>query len=115
MKMKLYLIGIFCSIQSQLAYAETDEIINTETIIQTFLALLLVLAIMLGSAWLIKRFNPALKRSGRRSGYITEFCVVGSKERVVLLEMSNQRLLLGVTTQHITLLKDLTPIEPKIN
>ncbi|MBE8215675.1 MAG: flagellar biosynthetic protein FliO [Endozoicomonadaceae bacterium] len=112
MNIPLSWIGIFCSLKSINIWAETntDSIVNTETIVQTFLALLLVIMIMFLSAWVIRRLNPALKRPGRRSGQVTEFCVVGSKERVVLLEMSNERLLLGVTAQQITLLKDLNQL-----
>ena len=67
------------------------------------LGLLFVLAIIVGCAWLIKRMGGI---SGTNSNTIKVLSVmsVGSRERLALVDVGGQQLLLGVTPQQINTL-----------
>ena len=79
-----------------------------------FMALVLVLGLILGLAWLLRRlpggFRPA---EGLR---VVGSLALGAKERVMVVEVGGRQLLLGVTPAGISLLHDLPeplpPVEP---
>lgn len=69
------------------------------------LSLLMVLALIVISALILKKFQLTTKSvSGMK--VITSLSL-GPKERLVVVEVQNQQLLLGVSAQQITLLKTL--------
>lgn len=74
--------------------------------LQMTLGLLAVLAVIFGLSWLARRLNMAgvstvggLKVSAALS--------VGQKEKIIIVEVDGQRLLVGVTPHQITLLQTL--------
>jgi flagellar protein FliO/FliZ len=72
----------------------------TAGLLQTTLGLLLVLALIIGIAWLVKRFGQV------QSGVQGKLKVVGgvslgTRERVVLLQVGEQQLVLGVAPGQI--------------
>lgn len=72
----------------------------------TLLALLLVIALIVGLAWLLKKLpGTGLKStSGLR---VIASLAVGPRERVVIVDCGGQQLLLGVTQHGVTLLHTL--------
>jgi len=77
------------------------------------LSLLMVLALIIVSAFVLKRFNIAQQGSSRLS--VVTSLSLGAKERVVVVQVGDKQLLLGVTAHQVTLLEDLAEplIEPK--
>lgn len=74
--------------------------------LQMMAGLMVVLALIVGLSWLARRFN--LAGVGAASGMkITSALSVGAKEKILVLEVENQRLLVGVTAQQISLLRVL--------
>ena len=83
-----------------------------------FFALLLVLGLIIGLAWLLKRmpgsgFRPA---DGLR---VVASLHLGTKERAVVVEVGGRQLLLGVSPGGVTLLHELpeplpTPEAPRL-
>lgn len=73
---------------------------------QIMLSLLLIVLIIFVSAWLLKRFG---KVNGAVSGQMKVMGVMalGQREKVVLLELGNEQLLLGVTASRVSLLHKL--------
>ena len=71
------------------------------------LALMAVLALILALAWLLKRL-PAAGLRGSEQLRVVASLVVGQRERVVVVEVGGQQLLLGVTPQGITALHTLS-------
>nr|WP_228736161.1 flagellar biosynthetic protein FliO [Xanthomonas euvesicatoria] len=69
-------------------------------------ALLLVLALIVGLGWLLKRMPGSGFRSTEGLRVVTSLAV-GAKERVVVVEVNGQQLLLGVTTGGISTLHTL--------
>jgi flagellar protein FliO/FliZ len=73
--------------------------------LQVALGLVLVLGLILGAGWVMRRINP-----GARSGSLIKVisaASVGQRERVVLIEMSGSWLLLGVAPGQVNLLQSL--------
>ena len=73
--------------------------------LQVVLGLVLVLGLILGTGWVMRRINP-----GARSGSLIKVisaASVGQRERVVLVEMSGSWLLLGVAPGQVSLLQSL--------
>ncbi len=69
------------------------------------LSLLLVLAAIIGSAMLLKRFQTSQQHvSGLK---IITSLPLGNKERIVVVQAGEKQLVLGVTAQQITLLESL--------
>lgn len=72
--------------------------------VQMVLGLAAVLAVILGLAWVAKRFN--LNGTGGIAGMrVAGALPVGPKEKILLVEVEGKRLLLGVTAHQITLLQ----------
>lgn len=75
-------------------------------LVQVVLALGLVLGLIAALAWLVRRLNQA-GLSGGRAVRVVGGTLLGGRERVVVVEVSGRWLVLGVTPQHISLLKDM--------
>lgn len=81
---------------------------------QVFLGLILVLVLMFALAWLAKRMRLVPSALGS-AGVIQTLAVLslGNKEKLLLVQVGEEQLLLGVTSQQITCLHELkTPIDP---
>lgn len=75
-------------------------------------ALLGIILLILAAAWLAKRFGV----SGARSSASKELKVsasasLGQRERVVIVDVEDARLVLGVTASQVTLLHKLPPAQ----
>jgi flagellar protein FliO/FliZ len=74
------------------------------------LSLLMVLGLIIISALVLKRFNLAQQNSSQLK--IIASLSLGTKEKVVVVQIGDQQLVLGVCSQQISLLKQLeTPID----
>ena len=93
-----------------LKMAETDVAGN---LLQTTMGLVVILAVIAGAAWLAKRFgNFKVGAQGRMK--IIGGLSVGTRERVVLLEVGDQQLLVGVAPgriQTLHVLDEPLPVE----
>jgi flagellar protein FliO/FliZ len=76
------------------------------SIFQTGLALALVLALIIASAWLMRRLS-LLPRSAGGQLRVVSGVMVGNRERVVLVEVRDTWLVLGVTGQNVNVLHTL--------
>ncbi len=74
--------------------------------LQVILGLGLVLAVMAASAWLLKRFGGLQRRSGGGIKVIGG-SAVGQRERVVLVEVADTWLVIGVAPGHVTALHSM--------
>ena len=72
-------------------------------------ALVLILAIIFIVAWLAKRLGFAGKSAGSRGLKVSASTSVGPRERVVIVEVEDARLVLGVTASSINVLHTLPP------
>lgn len=74
------------------------------------MSLLMVLVLIIISAWILKKFNVVNKSvSGMK---VITTLPLGHKEKLVVVQVANEQLLLGVSAQQINLIKTLDePIE----
>lgn len=119
-KSGLLIIGLL--LFSAIAYStETAPVVGTAStrpgdyLGQILVSLLLVLLIIFVSAWILKRYGRV---SGSLEGHLRILGAlgVGQRERILLLQVGDEQLLVGVTTSHISLLHRLeVPIEVEHN
>lgn len=69
-------------------------LMDSGLVMQMILGLILVLMLIAAGAWLMRRFMPL--RGGQGALQILGGLTLGSRERVVLLQVGDTRLLLGV-------------------
>lgn len=72
-------------------------------------ALLGIIAFILIAAWLAKRFGLAGKTVGTRGLKVSASTTLGPRERVVVVDVEDARLVLGVTASSINVLHKLPP------
>lgn len=67
---------------------------------QVFIALVIVLAAIAGSAWLMRRFGPTQMGPGGAMRVIGGV-MIGPRERLVLVEVNDTWLIIGVAPGHV--------------
>ncbi|GAB7129450.1 hypothetical protein JCM19000A_39580 [Silvimonas sp. JCM 19000] len=72
-------------------------------LLQVVLALAFVLALIFGAAWVMRRFSLVPGGLNNRLRVVSGV-MVGPKERVVIVEMDDTWLVVGVTPQNVSLL-----------
>lgn len=97
----------------QLGYTPPAPIFTTENMLQIVSSLFLVLIIIGGFAWVLKRFGIGTATS---SGPIKVIATagVGQRERVVVVEIENTRLVLGVAPGRVNVLHCLNESSEKL-
>jgi flagellar protein FliO/FliZ len=101
-RLTLILLLVFCAAP---LYASDTGMATTG--LKTIFSLLLIIALMFGLAWVLKRYGPYAKAS--KSFGLTVIGQVGlnAKANLALVRVGKSILLLGVTQDSINLLKDL--------
>lgn len=72
-------------------------------------ALFGIIAFILIAAWLAKRFGLAGKTAAARGLKVTASTSLGPRERVVIVDVDDARLVLGITASNISVLHKLPP------
>ena len=82
-----------------------NELSSSSTFISIFLSLLLVIAIILALAYVMRRFN--VTQAGNGQMRVVASLVAGAKEKVMVIEVGDEQHLLGVTSHNINHLAKL--------
>ena len=85
------------------ATATVKAPLSSDTLVDTLLGLGLVIALILGLAWLIKRTGK-FQSSSNGAIKIVAGLSLGSREKALLLEVEGEKILIGVTPQQINTL-----------
>jgi flagellar protein FliO/FliZ len=88
------------------AAAPASSSVTDGGMLQVMLGLGLVLAVMAGCAWLLRRLG-GMPRGGAGAIKIIGGSAVGQRERVVLIEVSDTWLVVGVAPGHVTALHSM--------
>jgi len=75
----------------------------------TLLALLGVLALIMGVAWLFKRLPGSVLRHNDQIKMVAHLNL-GQRERLLIVEVGNEHVLLGITSQTINCLHTFQPL-----
>ena len=93
------------------ATVQSSAPVSAEPLLQVSGALIAIIALIL-AAWLVKRLGFAPKRTGVNGLKISASASLGARERVVVVDVEDARLVLGVTAGQINLLHKLPPSAP---
>ncbi|WP_272515128.1 MULTISPECIES: flagellar biosynthetic protein FliO [unclassified Providencia] len=92
----------------------TPAIDHNDSLTQISGALGGIILLILAGAWLVKKLGFAPQKMGKEQIVkVKSRCSLGNKERVVVIEVNNECLVLGVTTQNISLLHQY-PAAPEV-
>lgn len=86
------------------AQSAQEHLPGFSDLLLTFGALVLIIVVILGLGWLAKRFNITAGRNAQIPLKYVGQLSVGNKEKVTVVDVGNERLVLGVTSNQITLL-----------
>lgn len=100
------LLFFFSLLISSQVSAQSNSVSAGTGLLQIFLALALVIAIMLFLAWLLKRVGP-ISSANKLPVHVIGGISIGNRERVMVIEVADQWLVLGVTAQQINTLATL--------
>jgi flagellar protein FliO/FliZ len=82
--------------------------------LQVVFSLMLVLAAIVATAWIVRRFAIGAMGNQHRLKVVGGV-MVGSREKVVIVELEGNWLVLGVTSSQVNLLQQLPrPTEPEV-
>lgn len=107
--------ALLLSVVATAAEEESASAIPTlggHDVLQALLSLVLVTVLIFGTAWLIRRFNPAMSQNGKGMKIISALSL-GGRDRVVLIDAGGRQLLLGVSPGRIVLVESFD--EPVLN
>jgi flagellar protein FliO/FliZ len=77
------------------SYAGDQTVASAGSLFQVLLGLIIVLGLMAGAAWLLKRFSAARPSTGSMIKIVGGVSV-GSRERVLVVEVADQWIVVGV-------------------
>ncbi|MHB0887408.1 flagellar biosynthetic protein FliO [Acidithiobacillus sp.] len=116
------LIFLFCqwSVAAHAAPPAAAPVMNSSpavfsfsAMLELFSALVAVLLVFLGLIWVLRRLQPGLGGGQRGALRVVASLPLGARERLLLIQMGEQQLLLGVTPAGITLLHTLEAALPE--
>ena len=95
------------------ATTASPDPLDAGSLLRVFGSLALVLGLILGLMWLLRRSRALVARGGS-SLRVLEVVSVGQRERVVLLAVDEQRVLLGVSAGRVEALHPIAPPSPQV-
>ncbi len=97
--------GLFCIAPAAMAQAQ-QPMFGASSLLKAVFALVLVLLLIFALAWYLRRLQNFPGGAGG-SLKVLATLPVGQRERVILVQAGSEQLLLGVTSNSVTLLKTL--------
>ncbi|MGO3739958.1 MAG: flagellar biosynthetic protein FliO [Marinomonas foliarum] len=98
-------IAILCVASPFLCAAGAQDMSVSSSIWKVVLSLIFVIAFIPACLWLMKRFQFAQMKLGQSDIKIISAQSLGAKEKLMLVEVEGERLLIGVTPQAISHLR----------
>lgn len=94
-----------------------ESIMPASELASVFFSLLLIVGLIFALAWLVRRFGGAGALGASSSMRVVSSLNLGAKEKVVVVKVGDQQLLLGVTPHQITKLAevDIPQAEAPVN
>lgn len=101
----VWLLGC-CASSANAAPAGATPVADSGGMLQVILGLALVLAVIAGAAWLLRRFG-GMPRGAASAVRVIGGSAVGQRERVVLVEVADTWLVIGVAPGQVTALHSM--------
>lgn len=113
---RIFAALIFFAMSTTVFAAEPVAATTGSGLLQVFIGLLVVLGLMFGAAWLLKRFGAPKMASGTNIKIVGGLAV-GNRERVIVIEVADQWIVIGVAPGQVntlsTMPKQEMPLEPE--
>ncbi|GEM_PF-1050951 len=110
-----FLAGLMCAAYSSKSWAQATTVpaptSSAGSMLQMLLGLAVVLAVILAAAWFLRRIGMPHAASNHLLKPIGSLAL-GTRERIVVIEIADQWLVLGVTAQQISTLHTLSKCTP---
>ncbi|MFZ6772235.1 flagellar biosynthetic protein FliO [Undibacterium sp. SXout7W] len=101
------LFPLFCALSSSASYGAESNVVSPGVgLLQIGLALFVVIGLMVLAAWFMKRLGP-ISTSNKIAMKVIGGISVGSREKIMVVEVADQWLILGVTAHNISNLAHL--------
>ncbi|WP_317931694.1 flagellar biosynthetic protein FliO [Halioxenophilus sp. WMMB6] len=99
-------LGLVGLLASQVATAQSTlpDVSGGQYAVKMVLGLAVTLGLIFALAWLLKRVNGLAGFSQQKLIRVTSQTAIGMKEKLVIVEVANRHLLLGLTPNNISLL-----------
>jgi len=107
---KLAALPVLLCLLPAMAYAADSAPTPATSAFKMTLGLMVVLAVMAVLAWLVKRFSPG-SRQQNSVARVVGGVSVGTRERVVVVEVAGRWIVVGVAPGHVSALANLDPDE----
>lgn len=102
---RIVLFSIAASLAATFAYAQTESTgLGAGYAIKTFVSLLVVLFLIVALVWLLKRMQ-GITASSSAAMQILASLPVGPREKLMLVQVGNEQLLIGVTSSNVQFIK----------
>ncbi|WP_416305770.1 flagellar biosynthetic protein FliO [Neptunicella sp. SCSIO 80796] len=84
---------------SQSCFAQSVSPTSASTYVSILLSLIVVLALIFGLGYVMRRFN--VTQTGSAQMKVVSSMALGNRERIMLIQVGDEQHLLGITTQNI--------------
>ena len=98
-------MAVFCMAIPSLHASGVQDVSVTSSIWKVVVSLIFVIAFIPACLWLMKRFQFAQMKLGQSDIKIVNVQSLGAKEKLMLVEVEGERLLIGVTAHSINHLR----------
>ena len=105
--LRAIILGITAASGSAFAQSANVPGVGTESFIQGFVGLVVIVGLILLAAWLLRRFNVVGITAGAAGMKIVAGLSVGPRERILLLEIGEHWIVVGVTATQMRTLHTL--------
>ncbi|TRW48816.1 flagellar biosynthetic protein FliO [Aliidiomarina halalkaliphila] len=96
------------------AVQTSTEAVNSLALLgKVSVVLILTILVILACAWMFKRFGQGYSGQQQIPMRVLSVLNVGPKEKVVVVQVDDQRLILGVAPGSVTALSELSPANPE--
>ena len=92
---------------------KTGNSATTALVLRTMIAVLLVVALGAAAIYISRRFLPRITNLAGKGIRVIETVHLGPRQGVHLVKIGNQQLLIGSTSENITMLADVTDALPE--
>lgn len=96
--------GLFIGAPPVLAQTDINDLSSNQYLIQVVLGLGLILLLIFGLSWALKWVNRMTGVQTHKHVKVLSQTPLGIKEKLVVVEVANKKLLLGLTASNISLL-----------
>jgi len=107
-KVFLPFLALLFVLSNQALASGIDDLMSASSIWKMLLSLAFVIALIPLSLMAMKKIQKMQNRFGNTPIQIVNVQALGAKEKLVVIEVEQQKLLLGVTGQSISLIKTLS-------